>query len=184
MALDAHPATQIGPEDLGRRDETRPRARSRAHDVPEPAMLSSSGKWIAVSLFSDHHHSRLVRRERVRRYHDRGVPGLADRPRPGKPAEVPGSVRARILALTRMTPPAVTGLTHWSSREMAAFLARHENVRVSHNFIADLWRAHDLRPHRSGTFKLSNDPAFVDRRSPTGRSISRSRSRSRAPETS
>jgi transposase len=41
----------------------------------------------------------------VRRYHAHGVPGLADRPRPGKPAEVPGSVRARILALTRMTPP-------------------------------------------------------------------------------
>ncbi|MFB9851697.1 transposase [Micromonospora andamanensis] len=29
---------------------------------------------------------------------------------------------------------------------MAAFLARHENIRVSHNFIADLWRQHGLQP--------------------------------------
>jgi transposase len=99
----------------------------------------------------------------VRRYHADGVSGLSDRPRPGKPAEVPGSVRARILALTRMTPPEVTGLTHWSSRGLAAYLSRHENVRVSHNFTADLWRVHGLQPHRSGTFKLSTDPAFADK---------------------
>jgi transposase len=99
----------------------------------------------------------------VRRYHDHGVPGLADRPRPGKPAEVPALVRARILPLARMTPPEVAGLTHWSSREMACYLTRHENVRVSHNVIADLWRQHGLQPHRSGIFKLSTDPAFVDK---------------------
>nr|WP_244367481.1 hypothetical protein [Micromonospora echinofusca] len=34
---------------------------------------------------------------------------------------------------------------------------------MSHNFIADLWRTHGLRPHRSGTFKLSRDPAFTDK---------------------
>ncbi|WP_442933973.1 helix-turn-helix domain-containing protein [Micromonospora sp. CPCC 206171] len=74
----------------------------------------------------------------VRRYHAYGLAGLADRPRPGKPAVVPGPVRARILALTRTTPPEVTGLSHWSSREMASHLARHEDIRVSHNFVADL----------------------------------------------
>jgi transposase len=99
----------------------------------------------------------------VRRYHASGVAGLVDRPKPGKPAVVPGPVRARILALTRMTPPEVTGLTHWSSREMAAYLARGENIAVSHNFIADLWRQHGLQPHRQGTFKLSKDPAFADK---------------------
>jgi transposase len=99
----------------------------------------------------------------VRRYAERGLAGLSDQPRPGKPAQVPGTVRARILALTRTTPPAVTGLTHWSSREMAGYLARHEDIAVSHNFIADLWRAHGLQPHRQGTFKLSRDPAFADK---------------------
>ncbi|WP_368856901.1 hypothetical protein [Micromonospora echinofusca] len=53
---------------------------------------------------------------------------MADRPRPGKPTEIPGSGRARVLALTRMTPPQFTWSTHWSSWEMAAYLARHENI--------------------------------------------------------
>src|SRR4051794_24348504 len=36
----------------------------------------------------------------------------------------------------RTTPPAVTGLTHGSSREMAFSLRRHEGISVSHNVIA------------------------------------------------
>jgi transposase len=99
----------------------------------------------------------------VRRYMQAGVAGLADRPRPGKAPQVPGPVRARILALSRTTPPAVTGLTHWSSREMAFYLRRHEGISVSHNVIADLWRDNDPQPYRSGTFKLSSDPAFAEK---------------------
>jgi transposase len=96
----------------------------------------------------------------LERYREHGLAGLEDHKSPGAPPRVPGSVRARILALTRTTPPAVTGLSHWSSRELAAYLAQHEAIAVSHNFIADLWRRHDLQPHRQGTFKLSKDPDF------------------------
>jgi transposase len=98
----------------------------------------------------------------VRRYAQAGVEGLVDRPRPGKPAQVSGRVRARILALTRSTPPTLTGLSHWSSREMARYLKTYEGIDVSHNFVADLWRNNGLQPHRTGTFKvpLSTDPHF------------------------
>jgi len=93
--------------------------------------------------------------------HERfGVDGLTDLPRPGRPPEVSDSVRSRIVALTRCTPPAETGLSHWSSREMAKYLKRAESISVSHNFIAQVWRDHDLQPHRQGTFKLSTDPDF------------------------
>lgn len=93
--------------------------------------------------------------------HERfGVDGLTDLPRPGRPSEVSDSVRSRIVALTRCTPPAETGLSHWSSREMAKYLKRAESISVSHNFIAQVWRDHDLQPHRQGTFKLSTDPDF------------------------
>jgi transposase len=57
----------------------------------------------------------------VRRYAQAGLDGLVDRPKPGKPAQVSGQVRARILALTRSSPPPQTGLSHWSSREMALY---------------------------------------------------------------
>jgi len=30
-------------------------------------------------------------------------------------------------------------------------------------FVADLWRAHGLKPHRQDTFKLSRDPHFAEK---------------------
>jgi len=97
------------------------------------------------------------------RYEDDGVGGLLDRSRAAPREQVPASVRARILAVSRTSPPAETGLSHWSSREMAAFIARTEGVSVSHHYVAKLWREHGLRPHRQGTFKPSLDPAFAEK---------------------
>ena len=97
----------------------------------------------------------------VDRYAVDGLAGLEDQSRAAPREQVPARVRARILALTRTSPPAQTGLSHWSSREMARYVSRSEGVAVSFNYVAKLWREHDLRPQRQGTFKLSRDPAFA-----------------------
>ena len=94
----------------------------------------------------------------VDRYATAGLAGLEEHKRGAGRAQVPASVRARILALTRATPPVETGLSHWSSREMAAYLNRTDGVSVSWHYVAKLWRDNDLKPHRQGTFKLSRDP--------------------------
>jgi transposase len=99
----------------------------------------------------------------VDRYATAGLAGLEERKRGAGREQVPASVRARILALTRATPPVETGLSHWSSREMAAYLQRTAGVSVSWHYIAKLWRDNDLKPHRQGTFKLSKDPRFADK---------------------
>jgi transposase len=99
----------------------------------------------------------------VKRYESYGIDGLSDRKSTGRPPEVTGRVRARILALTRRSPPRKTGFSHWSSRTMADYLKGEEGLRVSHNFIATLWREHGLQPHRHGTFKLSADPRFEEK---------------------
>ena len=97
------------------------------------------------------------------RYAAEGASGLLNQ-QPGAPREqVPADVRSRVLALTRTTPPAGTGLSHWSSREMAAYITRTEGVAVSHHWVAGLWREHGLKPHRQGTFKLSRDPRFAEK---------------------
>ncbi|WP_374940079.1 hypothetical protein [Streptomyces finlayi] len=62
-----------------------------------------------------------------------------------------------------MTPPDGTGLSHWSTRELAKYLERAENVTVSWHYIARIWREESLKPHRSGTFKISRDPAFAEK---------------------
>ena len=92
-----------------------------------------------------------------------GVAGLLDRRRGAPREQMPAVIRGRILALTRMSPPAETGLSHWSSREMAAFIKRTEGVYVSHHYVSALWRETGLRPHRQGTFKVSRDPAFAEK---------------------
>jgi transposase len=99
----------------------------------------------------------------LRRYVEEGIAGLRDRSHAAPREQVSARIRARILAATRTTPPADTGLSHWSSREMAMFIKRTEGLAVSHNYIAKLWRENDLKPHQTGTFKVSRDPAFVEK---------------------
>lgn len=97
------------------------------------------------------------------RYATDGLAGLEDHKRGAGREQVPARIRARVLALTRTSPPERTRLSHWSSREVARYLKRTEGVLVSWHYVAKLWREHALRPHRQGTFKLSTDPRFAEK---------------------
>ncbi|WP_409468585.1 IS630 family transposase [Streptomyces sp. HC307] len=97
------------------------------------------------------------------RYAERGVAGLEDKRRGGPRTQVPPRVRARVIALTRMSPPADSGLSHWSTRTLADHLKRREGISVSWHYVARIWREENLKPHRSGTFKISKDPAFAEK---------------------
>lgn len=55
------------------------------------------------------------------RYAVEGAAGLADRPKALKRRGHDGQVRSRLVALTRMSPPAELGLSHWSSRALARY---------------------------------------------------------------
>lgn len=97
------------------------------------------------------------------RYTADGIAGLLDHRRGAGHEQIPAPIRARVLALSRTSPPAETGLSHWSSREMAAFVTRTEGVSISHHYVAKLWRDNGIRPHRQGTFKVSKDPEFAEK---------------------
>ena len=97
------------------------------------------------------------------RYQSEGFAGLIDRSHAAPREQVSAAIRARILAATRTSPPAELGLSHWSSRQMSAFIQRTEGVYVSHHYVATLWRENGLKPHRAGTFKVSKDPAFAEK---------------------
>src|SRR6266540_3756213 len=86
------------------------------------------------------------------RYAKAGLDGLGDKHRPGRPQTVRADRRAEILAATLTPPPEHLGVTHWSSRLLAAELG------VSHNTVARVWAEHDLKPWRTETFKFSTDP--------------------------
>jgi transposase len=91
-----------------------------------------------------------------------GLAGLADAPRPGGPKTVlTEEAIAEILAATLTPPPgtlAALGVTHWSSRRLADWLAREKKIKVSHDSVSRLWRQFCLQPHRTEGFKFSTDP--------------------------
>jgi transposase len=97
-----------------------------------------------------------------RQYAEHGLAGLDDAPRPGGPKTVlTEDAIAEILAATVTPPPGVLaelGITYWSARRLAAWLARNKKIKVSHDSITRLWRRFCLKPHRTGGFKFSTDP--------------------------
>src|SRR5258706_2789480 len=97
-----------------------------------------------------------------RQYAEAGLAGLADAPRPGGPKTVlTDAVIAEILSATVTPPPKALrdqGITHWSSRRLADWLARTRKITVSHDSIVRLWRRFCLQPHRTEGFKFSVDP--------------------------
>jgi transposase len=93
-----------------------------------------------------------------RRFAQDGLSGLDDRPRAGGPPTVlTDQVREEILTATLSPPPAVLGVTHWSSRLLAGWLGR-SGTAVSHDTVSRLWRRFGIQPWRSETFKFSTDP--------------------------
>ena len=93
-----------------------------------------------------------------KRYAGEGLTGqLADRLRRGRPQTVRRDRRAEILATTLIPPPAVLGVTHWSSRLLGAALG------ISHSTVARVWAEHDVKPWQTETFKFSTDPQLEAR---------------------
>src|SRR4051794_41940159 len=91
------------------------------------------------------------------RYAERGLAGLADLPRSGKPSPLPEALRDRVLELTLTEPPTSLGATHWSSRLLADALAG-EGTPISHATIARIWHRFGVRPWRGPAVQVSPHP--------------------------
>jgi transposase len=91
-----------------------------------------------------------------RRFADRGIAGIEkDSPRGGRPPKARDDLVAKILEMTTRQKPA--NATHWSTRTLAKALGTNRSM------VSRVWRANGLKPHLSRTFKLSNDPNFVEK---------------------
>ena len=89
------------------------------------------------------------------RFVEFGLDGLSDDPRPGRPASVTADqVEDVVVATLESSPP---NATHWSRAKMA------QRTGLSKSTIGRIWKAFELKPHRAETFKLSNDPLFVEK---------------------
>jgi transposase len=90
-----------------------------------------------------------------RRFCELRLDGLCDEPRPGRPRTISVEQVERVVVDTLESTP--ENATHWSRRKMA------ERSGLSRTTIGRIWQAFGLQPHRTDTFKLSNDPLFVEK---------------------
>jgi transposase len=80
---------------------------------------------------------------------------LVDEPRPGAPRKVTDEQIEQVVVATLERAPA--DATHWSRASMAAASG------LSKSTVGRIWKAFGLKPHQVDTFKLSNDPQFIDK---------------------
>jgi len=86
------------------------------------------------------------------RYQTKGLAGLSDAPRSGRPRQVD---HRAVVAATLKPPPKRLGVTHWSSRLLA------ERLGIGNATVARAWRDYGVQPWRAETFKFSTDPELV-----------------------
>ena len=90
-----------------------------------------------------------------RRFIERRVPGLYDELRSGRPRSIEDEKIAALLRRTLSRRPKAA--THWTVRGAAAASG------ISKSTVHRLFRSFALQPHRTRSFKLSNDPFFVEK---------------------
>src|SRR5580698_5441205 len=143
-------------------DEEKVREWTAAHGTPQQVALRCRIVLGAAQGESDSAIARrlMVNRNTVilwrKRFVELGLDGLWDvAPGRGRKPTYEIDKIAAIVDATLQTKP--VGMTHWSCRTMA------EKQGVSKSTVNNIWRAHNLQPHRTQTFKLSRDPKFLEK---------------------
>jgi transposase len=90
-----------------------------------------------------------------KRFIGQRLDGLDDEPRPGATRQIDDDEIEAVVTQTLEATP--KGRTHWSTRSMA------KSVGLSHSTIGRIWRAFGLQPHRTESFRLSQDPLLVEK---------------------
>ena len=86
------------------------------------------------------------------RYDERGLAGLKDLERSGRPRELD---HRQIVTETLKPPPKKLGVTHWSSQLLA------DRIKVSASTIQRAWRAYGIKPWKAESFRFSTDRELV-----------------------
>lgn len=89
------------------------------------------------------------------RFLEARLEGLADEPRPGAPRKITDETVEELIVATLERQP--KDATHWSRASMAA------ETGLSKSTVGRIWKTFGLKPHQADTFKISNDPQFVDK---------------------
>lgn len=90
------------------------------------------------------------------RFAQHGLAGIEkDLPRRGRKPTKRNELARLILETTTKEMP--SNATHWSTRSLA------KELGISQSMVHRVWKANGLKPHLAKTFKVSNDPHFIEK---------------------
>jgi transposase len=116
-------------------------------------------------------------RDWLKRFNTRGVAGLEDRPRAGRPPTYTPEQVAKVVA-TALTSPEALDLpfASWTLDRLAAYLNEHAAIAIKRSRIDEILVNEGLRWRKHETwFGERVDPAFAEKRGGSRRSTSRRR---------
>jgi transposase len=135
---------------------------SRGRSTPARQVLRAKIILLAADGMKNKDIAPQVRTDRLTvarwrsRFAQKRLAGIAkDAHRSGRKPLRRNRVARLIVERTTQTRPA--NATHWTTRTLA------EELGVSPSMVLRVWHANNLKPHLTRTFKLSNDPRFVDK---------------------
>lgn len=133
------------------------RSRSLPHGLVRRAriVLGSADGIGTLALAEQHQVSRPTISFWRKRWSESGLAGLHSEVRPGRPRCIEDERVAELIKTALERKPETT--THWSVRALAA------ETGLSPTSVHRYIRLFGLQPHRSKSFKLSNDPFFVEK---------------------
>lgn len=141
----------------------RAQLQSIARSQSLPAALSRRAQMV-LRLADGETNSAVARRYRVSRptvslwrgrYSERGLAGLHNELKPGRPRSTSDEQIAALVNTALKSKP--KGKTHWSRRGLAA------ETGLSKTTVHRYLGLFGLQPHRSKSFKLSTDPFFIEK---------------------
>lgn len=89
------------------------------------------------------------------RFHERGISGLHNELKPGRPRSTNDEQVAELINTVLQSKP--KGKTHWSRRDLA------DETGLSKSTVHRYLTVFGVQPHRSRSFKLSTDPFFIEK---------------------
>jgi transposase len=148
---------QIGDEDKAALMRIARAPTSEQRVVLRARIVSLSGDGVATSSICDQLGTTTPTVTLWRnRYEKEGVAGLLkDARRSGRRPTITQDKVAEVIKKTQGEKP--PGQTHWSTRTLAPV------VGLSPASVRRIWQRHGLKPHLTRTFKLSDDPRFLEK---------------------
>ena len=100
------------------------------------------------------------------RYLEKGIDGLKDLPRSGRPLVFSARLKLEVVAIVCQKPAEtfLQGVTHWSTRDLAMMLPRLLQIdSISKETVRRILQEHHLKPHRVEYYLTKTDSDFFSK---------------------